>query len=133
MLPGELGVHLGKGNNLTTDIAVYSLAQIGTADVKDEYTALIPEVVIEIDTKAKHRDYVGGDYFIAKTNKLLERGTRQVIWVFSKDRRVMVATRNAPWIIVGWGAEIELFGRGFSIDGLLLGAGFDPKRLPGKI
>lgn len=76
--------------------------------LKDEYIAVPPKVVIEVDTKADLKKYGDVTHYInEKTDDLLGSGVERVIWVLMKERKVMVAEKGKRWFITDWDDEIN--------------------------
>ena len=48
---------------------------------------------------------------------MLEFGVKKVIWIFTDNQMVSVATKEAPWLLYDWKEAVEV------IDGLLLTVG----------
>ena len=61
--------------------------------IDDEYLAVPPNVVFEIDTKAALEDYDNpNDDYVLKTKRYLDFGVDKVIWIYTKDRSIEVFT-----------------------------------------
>jgi hypothetical protein len=50
---------------------------------------------------------------------LLDFGVEEVIWIFSRLEKVMVARPRQPWLTVGWKDEIEVMGQRFTLQQLI--------------
>ncbi|TCK06659.1 Uma2 family endonuclease [Phorcysia thermohydrogeniphila] len=124
VLVGELGYRFSKRSWYNLDLAVYRREKIGK--LKGTFTDVPPEVVIEIDTKADLRKFENPqDYFHRKTQDLLDSGVKKVIWIFTKDRKIWVAQKAKPWLIVDWDYEFEVIeGIRLNFAELLKGEGF---------
>ena len=85
-------------------------------------------MVIEIDTKADLRKFENPqDYFHRKTQDLLDAGVKKVIWIFTKDKKIWVAEKGKPWLIVDPNYEIEVLdGVSFKLEDLLKEEGIEP-------
>ncbi len=123
VVPGEAGVHLATRNNLATDIAIYPKEAISLKNATNKYFNTPPKVVIEVDTKADPSILEQMDYFNQKTEKLLQFGVEQVVWIYTNTKKVMVAEPNRPWLTVNWHDEIEVMGQRFKISEVLAAAG----------
>ncbi|HAI67915.1 MAG TPA: hypothetical protein DCM38_00590 [Gammaproteobacteria bacterium] len=121
IVTNEAGLHLDKGNNLATDIGIYDVNVLTSEQITDNYLAVAPKIVIEVDTKADTSNFGEAmDYYHLKTQKLLDFGVEKVIWITSKSQKVMVATADSDWRIFGWHKEIEVVsGMRFSMTRLL--------------
>jgi hypothetical protein len=116
-LTNELGVLLGKNDWRSADIAICERAQILgiPKDAHNKYLNFAPKTVIEVDTKADTRDFSSVvDYYADKTDDLLNFGVERVVWIFTGTRKIMTASKGAPWQITDWSARVEI------IEGLAL-------------
>ncbi|NJN34242.1 MAG: hypothetical protein HC817_08320 [Saprospiraceae bacterium] len=70
------------------------------------YTDIIPEIVIEVDTKADiaHEP----NYYLDKTKHLIKKGVRRVIWVFTSTEQVMIAENGKAWITEDWSKSVKI-------------------------
>ena len=66
-----------------------------------------PEVVIEVDTKADLSE-LGSEYYLLKTERLLDSGIKKVIWIFTDVKKVQIAQKGEPWIIVDFDYKFEI-------------------------
>ena len=132
MFYSEMGVHASLGNNLSVDIAIYD-KQALTQDwlFKDKYADKPPMIAIEVDSKASLQNSEEAQvYFSKKIQKYLDFGVEQVVWVFTKSRKVWVAKNDGtPWLIQNWQDTITILGHSFSIEQLIKDYGFDPSLL----
>ena len=124
-LTGESGVNLSKKNNLSTDIAIVDIIEIGNI-FSTKYLDVAPKIVLEIDVKIdleKGKDY---DYIQRKTKKLLEFGVEKVFWILTSQQQVIVAEKENPtWSIINWQTKMEVFENiSFSIEQILAEKGF---------
>ena len=109
IMSNELGLHLGKKNNLATDIGIYHLATFQAKKLSDQYLDTPLLVAIEVDTKADVSQFVNPmDYFHRKTRKLLDFGVERIIWFTTDSKKVMVATSDQDWIISDWDKTITI-------------------------
>ncbi len=105
----EIGSHLSKKNNLSSDIAIYEKSVL-TADKIDRHYADVPaKLIIEVDTDADFENIDPNTYIHKKTQKLLDFGVEKMIWVFTSSQKVMLAERaSTTWYIMDWGQDIEM-------------------------
>ncbi len=123
IISGETGLHIGPNSNLSTDLAFYPREALSLKKARNRYIETSPKVVIEIDTKADPESLKDIDYIHEKTQKLLDFGVEQVVWLFTPTQKVMVARPNAPWLTVNWGDPIEIHHHPCSISRILEAAG----------
>ena len=85
-------------------------------------------IVVEVDTKAAPESVDSFDeYFVNKTQKYLDFGVEQVVWLFTKSRKIWVAKNdNKPWLIMNWHDDITVLNQNFTINQLIEEYGFDP-------
>ena len=102
VLGGEGGIHLAKNDNLSLDLAVFNSASINLAQLKNQYVGVAPQLVIEVDTKAQAEFAADANYYTKKTQKLLDFGVNEVIWIFTETKKIWLAKPNAPWLIINW-------------------------------
>ena len=98
----EAGLHLARGNNLSSDIMIYPVEMIQSYQVDEHYFQIPPKVVVEIDIKVDLSDAAQEAYVKKKTEKLFQFGVERVIWVFSASQQVILAELNQDWLIRDW-------------------------------
>lgn len=119
----ESGLHLGPGDNLANDIAIFLLADIKKVD--QTYFSIPPRIVVEVDVKINLDDQgfmSPTDYVNIKTQKMLDFGVERVIWITTTEaaRKIMVAEPGKDWILTNWDSEIDLApGCRFSLEALI--------------
>lgn len=107
----KIGIQLGQSYRVA-DVAIFNRSKIDDA-LENTYAHEIPEVVLEVDTKhdqSDHDDDTDTAYIHRKTDALLMRGVRQVIWIFTKSRKITVATSSGPWLTSNWDAPVDVLG-----------------------
>lgn len=120
VLTNEVGLHVGHGTNLSEDIAIFHKEDLRKNPLKNKYFDYPPKVCIEVDTNADLSSFESENhYYYNKTQKLLDWGVEEVIWVYSAFKKVMVTKNNADWITHNWDKEIEVLNTKFSILELL--------------
>ena len=117
----ELGLHINYKNNTAADIAIYEKEKIINNKISDTYSKLPPKVIIEIDTKADLSNFDNVmDYYTVKTNKLFEFGVEKVLWILTKNKQIIEALPDQPWLIKSWKHEVVLLENiGFTLEQLL--------------
>ncbi len=109
VLSSELGIQFSKKSWRNTDIAVFLKKDLIAAKNEDKYAAIPPEIVIEVDTKADLEEMPDPlDYFYTKTDQLLLFGVKQVLWVFTKTEKFMLAVPGKRWETGNWSEEVVL-------------------------
>lgn len=109
LLTNEIGSHLSKKNNLSSDIAIYEKAVLTADKVNKHYADVPAKLIIEVDTDADFENIDPNTYIHKKTQKLLDFGVEKVIWIFTTSQKVMVAERTSDkWYIQNWNHDFEL-------------------------
>jgi len=109
VLGNEIGYKFAPKSWYNLDIAIWEKEKVKPYLKKDAYVEVPPKVVIEVDTKADLRKFTTPmDYFHRKTKDLLESGTERVIWIFTKEKKVWIAEKGKPWLIVDWDYKIPI-------------------------
>ena len=119
ILTGELGYSFAPRSWYNLDIAIIPKEKL--KDIPRGYIKVPPEVVIEIDTKADLRKFESPqDYFHRKAQDLLDAGVKKVIWIFTNDKKIWLAEKGKPWLIVDFDYEIDVLeGISFKLSELL--------------
>ena len=113
LVTNEPGLHIQLGDNFSNDIALYEKEKV---TVKGKFFDVAPKVAVEVDLKIDTEEFPAKelDYIYEKTQAMLDFGTERVIWITTKSRKVLVATRNENWLTFNWDATIPV------IDGVTL-------------
>ena len=108
----ELGLQIGKNQERSADIALYSKAALQGKLTSVKYADVAPQIIFEIDTKANLDDLSNSQsYYFEKTNHLLNWGVERVIWIFTDSRKIMVAEKGKKWTLQDWSEPIQVHGR----------------------
>lgn len=114
---GELGLNIAKSNKRGADLAIYKAENW---EWKPNFSNLPPEVIIEIDVQAELEGVTEVEYVTSKIKDYIAFGVKKVIWIFTKERIVYVATPQLPWLTYDWSGEIEVVeGVSFKLDDLV--------------
>ena len=108
LVTNESGVHLGRGNNLSNDIAIFDKS--GGLTLTNKYFTTPPQIAIEVDVNIEPDEFVGKEsgYVHEKTQRLLDFGVERVIWITTQPRKIFVATQTAPWTTQDWDANVPV-------------------------
>ncbi|GAB3560480.1 Uma2 family endonuclease [Spirosoma fluminis] len=103
----ESGLHIGPGDNLSADIAIFNKADV--AKPKGKYFDVAPKIVIEVDIKIDLAE-IGSDvaYISEKTQELFNFGVERVLWVLSKTQKVVIIQPDKDWIVTDWGNDVTI-------------------------
>ncbi len=117
LFTNELGLKFKKSNR-AADIALISKDRMTFDEVwQTEYSNKIPDIIIEVDTKADLADMPEpANYFFKKTQQLLDNGALKVIWIFTESETVMVAEQGKKrWEVMPWSEDVDV-SHGFSFN-----------------
>jgi hypothetical protein len=106
---GEPGLHLNHRNNLAGDILVFDKKDMPGTAISSKYADVPALLHIEIDISADLENEPDTVYLGKKISKLLEFGTKTIIWVFTKNRRVLVVKEASHWQWHNWDETLPLF------------------------
>jgi Uma2 family endonuclease len=99
----ETGLHLGHKNNLSTDIAIFLKEKVV---LDDKYFSIAPEIAIEVDVKIDTDKEL--DYIFSKSEEMLTYGTKKILWVITKHKKVFVIAQGETTQIVDWNKDINI-------------------------
>ncbi|WP_435356426.1 Uma2 family endonuclease [Emticicia sp. SJ17W-69] len=104
----EAGLHLGTKNNIATDIGIFLKEKVV---LTDKYFEIAPEVAIEVDIKIDTNDI---EYVFSKSEEMMNFGTQKILWVLTKNKKIMVFSKNETTQVLEWNNDIHL------IEGVVL-------------
>ena len=108
VITNEIGLHVSKGNNLSSDIIIYNAKEARDYRIDDHYFNVAPQLVIEVDVKIQTDNHKMMEYVYEKTNLLFSFGVEKVIWIFSNEKKIFLAEPNQDWIIRDWHKDFEI-------------------------
>ena len=128
VLINELGIHLEKGDNVSSDICI--VPHLTPEQVTKKYVNFAPKIILEVDLDIDTENINDLEYIYKKTQKLLDFGVEKVIWTLTFSKKVIIATSNNDWITANWNRDIEILdGIIFNIQGYLDERGIDVNNL----
>ncbi len=111
VLSNEIGHHISHKNNFSYDIALYDRKVLTSDKITNQYVQEIaPSLVIEVETDISLDDTGMNsltEYWMKKTQKILDNGTEKVIWIFSKNNKILVS-EGEEWHIYNLDKNIQL-------------------------
>jgi Uma2 family endonuclease len=107
IMTNEAGLHIALGNNLSSDIILYNSVDFLKYRLDEHYFNVAPKLVIEVDIKVELEDMSSVEYWTKKTQTLFGFGVEKVIWVFSEDKKIILAEPNKDWIVRDWTKDFE--------------------------
>jgi Uma2 family endonuclease len=114
----EAGLHIGIGDNLANDIAIFDKKT--TPTLNDKYFDVPPKLVIEVDIKVDLSETTWNnelEYLLAKSQKMLDFGVESVIWITTKSKKIFVISADKNWYLTNFNENIPL------LDGAVLNLG----------
>lgn len=123
ILTNEVGGHLKKGVNLSFDIAIFDRTVLTTDKINKHYANVPAKIVFEVDVKIEDKKHSDIYYVSQKTEKLLEFGVEQVIWILTETKKIIVATPENNWQIMKWTDVITINNHNFQFSELLAEVG----------
>ena len=108
IMTNEAGLHVSLGNNLSSDIILYNSEDFLKYQLDVHYFNVAPKMVIEVDIKIELEDMTSVDYWTKKTESLFSFGVEKVIWIFSEDKKIILAEPNKDWLVRDWAKDFEL-------------------------
>ncbi len=107
VLFNEIGFKTPEGNLRALDIAVFKRDKL--KKILPRYTTVVPEVIVEVDTKADVSKYGNLEaYVYEKTQELLNAGVRKVIWIITQPKKVLLAESKKKWILQDVDEDIDI-------------------------
>ena len=106
----EIGFKIAPRTWRNLDIAVFERRALEAEGLPNRMTTVPPLLVIEVDTKADLSRYEGQMewYIREKVDDLLAAGVQQVVWFTTRDRRVLDARPDQPWVLDRWTRPVPL-------------------------
>ena len=99
----ETVLHLGHKNNLSTDIGIFLKENV---ILTDKYFNIAPEIAIEVDVKIETDKEL--DYIFSKSEEMLSFGTKKILWIITKHKKIFVIEKGQTTQIVEWFDDIFL-------------------------
>ncbi len=105
---GGVGIQLERQSFVASDIVIYR-ADDRDKMFLDEFFDFPPTVAIQMGTKAELADFDDPmNYFMDKTNRLLNFGVEKVLWIFTKSQKIWLAQPGKNWETMGWEQTVEV-------------------------
>jgi Putative restriction endonuclease len=100
---GEQGLFMPNGDKRGADIAIFKANEL----VLDaHYARNAPEIIVEIDVKIHTENTTEFDYVVEKVSDYHAFGVKNVIWIFTKNKKIMVAKSDQPWLTLDWNTDV---------------------------
>jgi Uma2 family endonuclease len=108
IITNEAGLHISKGNNLSSDIILYRNEDVLQYKIDEHYFNVAPKIVVEVDIKVDLEKTSDVSYISEKTQTLFGFGVEKVIWIFTTNKKIILAEPNQDWLIRNWTKDFEL-------------------------
>lgn len=105
---GEPGLHINTNNNLAGDILVFKKEDIPPAAITTKYVNIPALLHIEVDVSADMEKDFDLAYLQKKVNKLMDFGTKKILWIFSTTQQILKVTQKDEWHWHSWNDTMEL-------------------------
>lgn len=103
---GEMGINLNKTDKRGADVSIFKIEDLV---LNEHFSNKPPEVIFEIDVKAEVEEGMTElDYVLDKIEEYHDFGVKSVIWIFTRNKKVMVAPKGNPWVTTGWDVSFEV-------------------------
>ena len=93
------GFQLDEKDKIIANIALLKKSSLPLEKIDTHYFEEISDCIVEVDVSIDLTNVENQDYVFQKTQRLLDFGTPQVIWILTKSRKIMIAKPNEPWIV----------------------------------
>jgi Uma2 family endonuclease len=121
----EAGLHLSHGNNLSADIAIYLTENAAAYQLDQYYFNIAPKIVMEVDVSIELENIADLGYVSRKTQALFDFGVEQVFWIFTHNKKILIAKPNEDWIFRDWTKDVLLIaGHTFNLMQLIEKKGY---------
>jgi Uma2 family endonuclease len=108
ILLGSPVLQITPDNKRIVDLAAF---ESGALTLNDQFATLPPLFTVEIDF---HTHVPTMEYIFEKIADYHNFGVQKVFWVFTKNKKVMVAPSGQPWLTLDWSADVEV------VEGLVI-------------
>ncbi len=105
VVAGELGLNLQNKTKRGADLSIFKKENFV---LSAGFSNLPPEIILEIDVQADTENTTEMDYVLEKIKDYLDFGVKKVFWIFTKTRKVMVATEQEPWLTHSWNLDLDI-------------------------
>ena len=125
IVTNEIGLHISLGDNLSSDIILYDAKDAEQYKFDDHYFNVAPKMVIEVDVKIDLEQSNALAYLTEKNKTLFDFGVERVVWIFTKDKKILLAEPNQDWILRDWSKDFTLIaGHSINLEQLIEKKGY---------
>lgn len=115
----EAGLHLDVNDNMSLNLAFYKKADLSPAKFDNHYFIDVPIAVIEVDVSIDLSTPNDQDYVFQKTQRLLDFGVEQIVWILTKSRKIMIAKPNETWTVDNWDKHFSILNQPMILENFL--------------
>ncbi len=91
------GLHINKGNNFSADILVFNKKDLPGKNISTKYANIPALLHIEVDISVELVNQSEMEYLEKKITSIMSFGTQRLIWVFTKENKILVVESENPW------------------------------------
>lgn len=125
IVTNEIGLHISLGNNLSSDIILYDAEEARKYQFDEHYFNVAPKIVIEVDVKIELEDTNALEYLTEKNKSLFDFGVERVVWIFTEDKKIVLAEPNKDWVVQNWSNDFDLLkGHAINLEKLIEKKGY---------
>jgi hypothetical protein len=125
VIPYEVGLQDSQNNILCVNIALYQNEVIIKHSFNEYYFLIAPKIVIEVDISIELENIADLGYVSRKTQALFDFGVEQVFWIFTNNKKILIAKPNEDWIFRDWTKDVPLIaGHSFNLMRLIEKKGY---------
>ncbi|MEN9613159.1 MAG: hypothetical protein RLZZ628_3973 [Bacteroidota bacterium] len=108
IMTNQVGLNLSLEHQFVIDMALYPIKRLINYALGKYYFEIPPKIVIEVDISVDLEDITGIHYINQKIQALFHFGVERVLWVFTHDKKILMAEPNQDWIIRDWAKDVQL-------------------------
>jgi Uma2 family endonuclease len=91
----------------------------------EHYFNVAPKIVIEVDVKIELEDTNALEYLTEKNKTLFDFGVERVVWIFTEDKKIVLAEPNKDWVVQNWSNDFDLLkGHAINLEKLIEKKGY---------
>jgi hypothetical protein len=92
LFPGNPGIYLNAENEIVASILVCTESELPASRISTRYIDVPAELHIQVDIRVELEALSELVYIKKKVQKLLDFGTKRVMWIFTGAQKILIAT-----------------------------------------
>lgn len=104
----EIGLDISQDNNLSSDIVIFDADDALQYQFDGHYFHVAPKIAFQVDVKIELGDTNVVEYLREKNKVLFDFGVERVVWIFTEDKKILLAQPNRVWLMSNWSKDTEL-------------------------